>query len=566
MIAKYNSGNKLKKNYFLPFKTSIVGINLPEKFTFPFYYKPHLLSKIAAKELQEYLLHQSDFNHNFGLNDATSSTAAIGKMFGVLVCQNSNNELGYLWAFSGKLAESNQHNYFVPPVYDMLQKNSFFKQEEEILNTINFKIAHLEQQAEYILVKNELQQVLINTENDIKKQKIKIKTLKKERDNKRKNILPLLSTEKQKELKQQLALESKNESILLKKMTKFWNYKIAKAKNNVEKYEKKIRQLKVERKQKSNLLQQKLFKEYAFLNAANTLKSIGEIFNNNPPAGAGECAAPKLLHYAFKNNLKPIAMAEFWWGQSPKSEIRKHIHFYPACRSKCEPILSHMLSATKVDNNPLITSPSDTKKITTVYEDDYLVIINKPHELLSVPGKTITDSVQKRLQKKYPTATGPLLVHRLDMSTSGLLIIAKTETIYKQIQTQFINRTIKKRYVALLEGIITKPEGEINLPLRVDLDNRPQQLVCYDYGKPAKTIYKVVAIKNKTTRVHFFPVSGRTHQLRVHASHQLGLNSPIKGDDLYGIKRDRLYLHAEEITFYHPILKKEITCFKKAPF
>ena len=314
-------------------------------------------------------------------------------------------------------------------------------------------------------------------------------------------------------------------------------------------------------------MQQKLFAEYSFLNQFGERKSIGEIFNNNPPAGAGECAAPKLLHYAFEHSLKPIAMAEFWWGQSPKSEIRKHKQFYPACKSKCEPILmSHMLNGFDMEANPFQENPAEGKNIEIVFEDEVLAVINKPAEFLSVPGKIISDSVYQRVKELYPNATGPLIVHRLDMSTSGLMLIAKDEETYVKLQSQFIKRTIKKRYVALLDGILEENEGFIDLPLRVDLDDRPRQLVCYEHGKPAQTKWEKIEVRNNQTLVYFYPITGRTHQLRVHASHELGLKTPIVGDDLYGTIANRLHLHAESLTFEHPITREKMTITKEAIF
>ena len=553
------------KTLFQAFKTDISSIALPEKFTFPFYYEPHELSILAAKELQNYLENQTDFEHNFGLQE-NQEGLVIGKMFGVLVCQNKQGILGYLCAFSGKLAENNHHLYFVPPVFDMLQQDGFFRKEEEILNSINREIEQLKKASDYLLAKENWVSTQKKAAEDIQNQKDRIKTLKISRDKRRREIIMNATPSEIEHLELELSEESKKESILLKKMTKYWNYQIENAKNEVAIFTDKITQLKELRKQKSGELQQQLFDSYSFLNQHKKLKSVGQIFDNNPPAGAGECAAPKLLHYAFQNDLKPIAMAEFWWGQSPKSEVRKHQQFYPACRSKCEPILAHMLEGISTENNPFLENPADGKDITVVFEDDYLAVINKPAEFLSVPGKNVKDSVFQRVKDLYPNATGPLIVHRLDMSTSGLLLIAKSEEIYKDLQSQFIKRTVQKRYVALLEGIVPNNEGLIDLPLRVDLDNRPNQLVCYEHGKPAQTKYKVIARKEGKTRIHFYPISGRTHQLRVHASHLLGLNCPIIGDDLYGTKSNRLHLHAEEITFKHPVLKENITIFEEADF
>ena len=553
------------RSLFQPFKTNVSGISLPEKFTFPFYYEPHKLSVIAARELQDYLETQTDFDHNFGLNSIQEGLI-IGKMFGVLVCENQAGELGFLWAFSGKLAEVNHHAYFVPTIFDMLQEDGFFRKEEAVLNGINREIEILENSEELQNKRNQLDTTLKEAAADIQNQKNNIKRLKIERDEKRISFSNRASTEIEK-LEILLSEESKKESILLKKMTKYWNFQIENAQKEVNLLLDEINQLKEERRVKSGALQQKLFAEYSFLNQFGELKSIGEIFNDNPPAGAGECAAPKLLHYAFEHHLKPIAMAEFWWGQSPKSEIRKHKQFYPACKSKCEPILlSHMLQGLEMEANPFQENPAKGKNIEIVYEDDVLAVINKPAEFLSVPGKIISDSVYQRVKELYPNATGPLIVHRLDMSTSGLMLIAKDDETYVKLQSQFIKRTIKKRYVALLDGILENNEGFIDLPLRVDLDDRPRQLVCYEHGKPAQTKWEKIEVRDNQTLVYFYPITGRTHQLRVHASHELGLKTPIVGDDLYGTKANRLHLHAESLTFEHPITREKMTITKEAIF
>jgi tRNA pseudouridine32 synthase/23S rRNA pseudouridine746 synthase len=549
----------MQNNIFQTFKNNISGIPLPEKFTFPFYYEPHEVSTIASSELQEYLETQTDFEHNFGLKP-NQEGLVIGKMFGVLVCQNREGEVGYLWAFSGKLAGKNHHAYFVPTIFDMLQVDGYFRIEEDVLNAINRQIEILENSEELQNKRNQLDTTLKEAAADIQNQKNNIKRLKIERDEKRISFSNRASTEIEK-LEILLSEESKKESILLKKMSKYWNFQLENAQKELDEIVAEIQLLKEKRRLKSGTLQQKLFAEYSFLNVLGKRKSLGEIFDNNPPAGAGECAAPKLLNYAFEHQLKPIAMAEFWWGQSPKSEIRKHKQFYPACKSKCEPILlSHMLIGLKMESNPFEENPAEGKDIEIVYEDDILLVVNKPAEFLSVPGKKITDSVYQRIKEKYPEATGPLVVHRLDMSTSGLMLIAKDEATYVKLQSQFIKRTISKRYVALLDGVLHDNEGSIDLPLRVDLEDRPRQLVCYDHGKPAQTNWKKIKIINNQTLVYFYPITGRTHQLRVHASHELGLKTPIIGDDLYGTKSNRLHLHAEQLIFIHPISNKKI-CF-----
>jgi tRNA pseudouridine32 synthase/23S rRNA pseudouridine746 synthase len=307
-------------------------------------------------------------------------------------------------------------------------------------------------------------------------------------------------------------------------------------------------------------LQDEIFDQFYFVNKALEKRSVGDIFKETtegkPIAGAGECAAPKLFQYAFLHGLEPIALAEFWWGHPPKTEIRIHGHFYPACRGKCEPILGHMLQGLEIDENPMLKNPAEGKELSIVWEDEHIVIVNKPHEFLSVPGKNIDDSVLTRLKARYPEHKDLLVVHRLDMSTSGLLIAAKTMNVYKALQSQFLQRLVKKRYVALLEGIVSGEQGMIDLLMRVDLDNRPRQMICYEHGKPAQTRWEVIERLEGRTKVYFYPLTGRTHQL--HAAHTLGLNHPIVGDDLYGERSTRLYLHAERVEFTHPITNEMI--------
>ena len=350
-------------------------------------------------------------------------------------------------------------------------------------------------------------------------------------------------------------------------MIKYWDAKIEVAQNKLNQITDQLEALKEKRRNQSAALQEKLFENYSFLNIDGKEKNLRDIFGGiQAPAGSGECAAPKLLQYAFLHHLNPITMAEFWWGASPKSAIRKHKNFYPACRGKCHPILGHMLEGIETDPNPMLENTALNKEFDIVYEDEVVLIINKPHEFLSVPGKNVTDSVAHRLRKKYPDATGPLVVHRLDMSTSGLMLVAKNKEVHKYLQYQFIKKIVKKRYVALLEGELKEDKGTIDLPLRVDLDDRPRQLVCYEHGKAARTHWEVIERKDGKTRVHFFPITGRTHQLRVHAAHQLGLNTPILGDDLYGVMEERLHLHAERIEFTHPTTKEKMSFEVAADF
>ncbi|MBU3660222.1 MAG: RNA pseudouridine synthase [Flavobacteriales bacterium] len=551
---------------FTPFLSDISEIDLPQDFTYPFYYSPHPLSLIACQELQDYLKIQTDFKHNFGFDEKDTSLQ-IGKMFGVLVVKNQSGKLGYLAAFSGKLADENHHKRFVPPVFDLLEKDNFFRIGEVEVNDLTLKIQALESDKTYLQLKANLDSFKQEMDAAVALKKQALKTSKKQRDEKRALAKTTLNEAEQLLLIEQLKTESIREQLQVKDFIREINLKYAEIEGLFLEKEQVILQLKEERANKSSRLQKEIFEQYTFLNQAQKTKSLLAIFEQTvfqtPPAGAGECAAPKLLQYAFLNQLQPICMAEFWWGKSPSSEVRLHGQYYPACRGKCEPILAHMLEGISLEKNPMLEQAS-VKEIPVVYEDEYLLLINKPPEFLSVPGKELKDSVYERMRLKYPNASGPLLVHRLDMSTSGLLLVAKSEEIYKQLQSQFIRRNVKKSYIALLDGIVDKTEGDISLPLRVDLEDRPKQLVCYEHGKNAYTKYKVLEIKNGKTRIQFFPITGRTHQLRVHAAHHLGLNCPIIGDDLYGTKSERLCLHAQWIQFKHPI-SKEIVEFSCEP-
>ena len=542
---------------------------LPEKFTFPFYYEPHPLARYAAEDLQKYLESQTDFVHNFGL-DTEQEGLAIGKMFGVLVVKNNVGLLGYLAAVSGKLARVNHHVRLVPPIFDMLKEDGFYRIEENELNKYNAEIERLEKGDDYLAAVENHRQVKERVSLHVKEEKEKLKTTKKDRKERRELARIEMPNDEFTVFNETLRQESIQGKFYFRDYSIQLKDQITEAEELLAHFKDPIDQLKKERKARSNALQQLLFDQYNFLNIQGNKKNVRAIFENTtdrePPAASGECAAPKLLQYAFENNYEPICMAEFWWGAPSNAEIRKKGHFYPACRSKCEPILEHMLVGMDVDENPMLTNPALGKQLPLIYEDEYIAAVNKPHEFLSVPGKIIKDSVQHRMKEKYPEATGPLIVHRLDMSTSGIMLIAKDSHTYKALQAQFIKRQVKKRYVALLDGILEESEGLIDLPLRVDLDNRPHQMVCYEYGKKAQTKWQVIKKEGGKTKVYFYPITGRTHQLRVHASHPSGLNAAIVGDDLYGTRANRLCLHAEYIQFKHPKTKEIIELTVEANF
>ena len=538
------------------FTTSITDIPLPERFTYPFCYTPHPLCILAAKEVQSYLTRQT----------AWKDELRQGKMFGVLIVQTEHGETGYLAAFSGILAGKNLHPFFVPPVYDLLQPQGFFKIEEENISSINRNIRQLENDKAYAALSAELARTIQSAENILATAKAQLKEAKTAREQRR----------KEKELNAQeeaeLIRESQFQKAEYKRLERSWKARITTLQTQTEDWERRISALKSERKTRSAALQQKLFEQFGMLNYRGEVKNLCEIFgqteHKTPPAGAGECAAPKLLQQAYLHGWKPIAMAEFWWGDSPKTEIRHHGHYYPACKGKCEPILQHMLQGLQVEENPMLKRmqvPSQNLEI--VYEDPWLSVINKPAGMLSVPGKEDAVSVYSLMREQYPEADGPLTVHRLDMATSGLMLIAKTKRVHQNLQAQFKNRLVRKRYVALLEGIVPKDKDTVDLPLCLNPLDRPRQMVHTEHGKPAITDYQVLErLDGKRTRIAFYPRTGRTHQLRIHAAHPLGLHCPIIGDELYGEKADRLYLHAEYLEFTHPITGETVRITKEAEF
>ena len=541
------------------FDQPVSHIALPERFTYPFNYTPHPLCVLAAEEVKAYISTQKEWQEEL----------APGKMFGVLIVQPQEEEpspIGYLAAFSGNLAGKNLHPYFVPPVYDLLQPQGFFKIEEEQISAINARISELEVNPHYLHLKEKLNAETEQANLELTQAKEKLKAAKEERELRR-NSSPALSEEEQ----AILIRESQYQKAEFKRLERGWKERIKTLEKEIATFETETDKLKTERKKRSAALQQKLFEQFRMLNARGEIKDLCTIFeqtvHKTPPAGAGECALPKLLQYAYLHQLKPLAMAEFWWGNSPKTEVRHHGYYYPSCKGKCEPILQHMLQGLKVDKNPLSANAHKKEELEIVFEDEWLVVVNKPSGMLSVPGKEEeADSVYHRVKARYPEATGPMIVHRLDMATSGLLLVAKTKEVHQHLQEQFMNRSIKKRYVALLDRSeqngLPEETGTINLPLCLNPLDRPRQMVSEEYGKPAVTEYRILNYSDKYIRIAFYPLTGRTHQLRVHAAHHQGLNCPILGDELYGKKADRLYLHAEYLEFRHPV-SGDIICIQK---
>jgi tRNA pseudouridine32 synthase/23S rRNA pseudouridine746 synthase len=335
-----------------------------------------------------------------------------------------------------------------------------------------------------------------------------------------------------------------------------------------------VRALDRTRAARSRALTVPIHDAYHFANARGEVRALRELFApGQPPTGAGDCAAPKLLAQAYRLELRPLALAEFWWGAPPSSGDRVQGVFYAACRGKCLPILSHMLEGLSVDPPPLFgTAALDPAEPRVVYEDEHVAVVNKPSGLLTVPGRgaALADCVVARLRARYPQATGPLAVHRLDLDTSGLLLIAKHSETATALQRMFALRQIEKHYVAWLDGEVAADHGHITLPLRVDVDDRPRHIHDPVHGKPAHTEWRVLAREGGRTRVLLIPHTGRSHQLRVHAAHPQGLDAPIAGDRLYGRRAprdgERMQLHAERLAFLHPLTGTRVVVEQSAPF
>ena len=574
------------------------GIDIPERMNNPLDYQPHPLCIAVCKELQTYLSQREDWREEIGK----------GKMFGVLIVENAKpepgaSEIGYLAAYSGQIGGRSDWDDFVPAVFDYLQPDGYFKTHEAEISDINQRIKQLDGN-EYIKeAKSLILQLQEERKQTIAAYQEKMKEAKAKRDARRKtgNLTPEEEAEMVKESQFMKAELRRLKKSLSEKTTLETEYEVFQA---------DILRLKQLRKTLSDALQQWLFSQFRMQNHEGKMKDLLEIFRDAalrdypqatlatsriaalkmvPPAGSGECCEPKLLQYAYLHGYRPLQMAMFWWGESPKEEIRHHLQFYPACNGKCKPILHWMLPDRVFDSKI-----AEKQALEILYEDDQLAVIHKPSGLLSVPGRDSSQpSVYSIMRKKYPAASSPLIVHRLDMATSGLMIIAKTDFAYHRLQNEFLHHRVQKKYIAIIgckdqeacdkiwekakkkemkeeeeRTSISAEKQKISLPLMPDYLDRPRQIVNHEQGKEAITEYEVLDRIDAThLRLALYPKTGRTHQLRVHCAHHEGLNAPILGDPLYGNeKASRLHLHAEEITFEHPLTGKEINIKREADF
>ena len=566
-------------------------------------YEPDPLCIQACREVQEMLARREDWQEEI----------ARGKMFGVLIVENVKTDTdvpkwgypaadseapkwGYLAAYSGQIGGRSDWEDFVPAVFDYLQPDGYFKTHEAEISRINQSISHLEKDERMKEARTLIRQLQEERKRTIAAYQEKMKEAKAKRDSRR-EAGNLSEAEEAQMIKESQFMKAE-----LRRLKKSLSEKTA-LETEFEHYQENILRLKQLRKQLSDALQQWLFSQFRMLNQEGESKDLLEIFRDEalkeypqaaiatsriaalkmvPPAGSGECCEPKLLQYAYQHGYKPLQMAMFWWGESPKEEIRHHLQFYPACNGKCKPILHWMLPPSVFESPASAENGIGGQKgpfpkqvemlyeqVETLYEDCELTVIHKPAGLLSVPGKDSSQpSVYALMRSKYPEATGPLIVHRLDMSTSGVMMIAKTEFAYHRLQKAFLNHQIQKKYVAIISGKDIPEKGIISLPLMPDYLDRPRQIVDHEQGKEAITEYEVLEpVDDSHLRIALYPKTGRTHQLRVHCAHQEGLNAPILGDPLYGNeKAARLHLHAKEITFEHPLTGKKMTITRKADF
>ncbi|MFA0469398.1 pseudouridine synthase [Vibrio sp. 10N.222.51.E8] len=527
-----------------------VDLALPTRFTFPYYYTPHPVCEFAMLQLQQSLV-------DCGVNETSQ-----GNLYAVLLVQNPTTQgLGYLSAFSGlqldpALVSQLNNIHFVPPAFDSKQFQSQNSANLARQLQLSDDIEKLQQSHNLDTLLAELEGLKIESAKAIEAFQLAMAANKAQRNELREQAnqeKALGNLESAANLLKQLGNQSSQEKRDLKALRIEWKQKIAERQSQIDLIESELKNRKQDHQAVSQQLETQRLSHYRFINQAKQSKNLLELLDGKDALeGSGDCCLPKLLNFAFEHGFKPLALSEFWWGLPPTDIIRQHANLYPVCQSKSFEILEHQLSGIELEDNPLIVNPAVGKSFNIVYEDDEIVVVNKPEEFLSVPGKFIEDSVYTRIKARYPDATGPLIIHRLDMSTSGLLILALTAESNKHIQKQFINRTVEKRYTALLDGEITGEPGNISLPLRGDITDRPRQLVCHQHGRNAETHWQVVSTHNGKTKVHLYPKTGRTHQLRVHCAHPLGLGVPIRGDDLYGYKRERLHLHAGYLKLIHP--------------
>ena len=518
---------------------------LPDSFTDPFRYSPHPLALTAGDLLMRRIKSSPELSEIF----------AEGKMLGVLAVAYGEGlkETGYLAAFSGNAGGRSMIEGFVPPIFDLLAPEGHFKIKEAEISALNEEIASAKNSIELACLHERLEAARQDMNAEISSQKARMAILKAERDMIRSEALEDTRSS-------ELTRQSQHEKAELRRMKARWEELLGDLKVQIGKHESRINDMKRRRKDMSDALQEWIFRQYVVNNSIGELRSILDIFADSglvPPGGTGECAAPKLLDYAFRHGLKPLAMGEFWFGESPSTAVRTEGHFYPSCTSKCGPLLGYMLQGMEIIKMvEVFGDPS------VLYEDEDIIAVSKPSGMPSVPGLNCGLSMLEWLAAETGRSTVES-VHRLDMDTSGIMIFAKNPSAGSHIRKQFEEHSVRKTYKALLSKTGTRlvsagESGTICIPLSPDYDERPRQKADLKQGKEAITEYHIDEVREDGILVTFKPLTGRTHQLRVHSAHHLGLGHPISGDMLYGGANDRrLRLHAEEITITHPSTGEE---------
>lgn len=508
-----------------------------------------LLSEKIAVGLMQQLKNEAIYAHE-------------GKMYGVLLVETNQGKLGVIKAFSGLLNGQSNVTGWVPQIPGKslvaLAENFTLSSLEDIKQEI-LNLQQLPERGEYQRLLSEYE--LIRQEINIRHQQSQQK-----RHQQRKLLSQTLAPEKLSVAIKQLEAESRRDGMEKRNLKRHWHQILQPLKDSIARVDQRIRELKHQRQQLSRQLQSQMQAAYTLTNFAGHTISLSQLMAKPfIPTGTGDCCAPKLLHYAATHSFKPIAMAEFWWGKSSPKGNKVVGNFYGACVERCQPLMGFLLSGL-----PTPSISISNQSIPLVYEDESLMVINKPSGLLSVAGRGSNnfDSVESRLRQKHPHLIDLKAVHRLDQDTSGLLILAKNLPTYQNLSLQFQEKKVTKIYEAILAGNITQSKGTIDLPLWGNPQHRPLQEVNWHKGKPSVTHFQVIHKTANDTRIKFFPVTGRTHQIRVHASSPQGLGVPIKGDRFYGIQdnSERLYLHARKISFQHPNSSKTIDLEVNTPF
>lgn len=491
-----------------------------------------------------------------------------GKMFGVLVVEAPDGRVGFLKAFSGQLRQSWDVEGWVPPVFDRAARLAVEPAGERVVKSLTARVEAFRHSAHRLELLDAKQQLTAAHDAERAAIRKEHEARKAERHQQRERLHAdgLDSPEALRLFDRQ----SQADDVELQKRKREWRAEREAIDELLHRDARHLAALERLRRLVSQVVSWQIYDTYLFENARGQQRSVRALFSPTvPSSGTGDCAAPKLLVYAIRHGLRPLGLAEFWWGAPPPGGGRVEGAFFPACKDKCGPLLPFLLEGVDVAPSRRF-QPKDLRahELEVVLEDARFIVVHKPEGLLSVPGTdaSVTDSVLARVRLRHPTATGPLIVHRLDVETSGLMLVALDEAAYVTLQAQFIEHTIQKRYQAVLEGVLAQDSGVISLPLRVDLEQRPRQLVDFEHGKQAETHFEVLERANGRTRVAFFPKTGRTHQLRVHAAHARGLAMPIVGDRLYGRPDRRLLLHAERLTFVHPTTGEAITVEAPTPF